>query len=112
RDGSTVLLDTNSVITVEYRRKQRDVTLRQGQAQFSVASQPSRPFIVHAGRGSVRAVGTEFQVRKIRDTVQVTLLEGIVAVDAPRTSDRQARRTRLQPGDQLRFDANGLWSRS
>lgn len=111
-DGSTVLLDTNSAITVEYRRKQRDVTLQRGQAQFSVASQPDRPFIVHAGSGSVRAVGTEFQVRRIRDTVQVTLLEGIVAVNASPAPDGQARHTRLQPGDQLRFDARGLWARS
>src|SRR3546814_951836 len=62
-DGSRVRLDTNSALVVRYSRKHRDVVLERGRAQFDVAHAPQRPFTVHAGPGTVRAVGTQFQVR-------------------------------------------------
>src|SRR3546814_6073782 len=60
-DGSRVRLDTNSALVVRYSRKHRDVVLERGRAQFDVAHAPQRPFTVHAGPGTVRAVGTQFQ---------------------------------------------------
>src|SRR3546814_12347546 len=62
-DGSRVRLDTNSALVVRYSRKHRDVVLERGRAQFDVAHAPQRPFTVHAGPGTVRAVGTQFQVQ-------------------------------------------------
>src|SRR3546814_4203377 len=70
-DGSRVRLDTNSALVVRYSRKHRDVVLERGRAQFDVAHAPQRPFTVHAGPGTVRAVGTQFQVRHQDDAVQV-----------------------------------------
>ncbi len=110
-DGSTVLLDTGSAITVQYRRKQRDVVLERGQAQFTVASQPARPFTVHARGGAVRAVGTRFQVRADHASVQVTLLEGKVQVSGPAPSSGAASTAMLAPGEQLRYGDDGLWDR-
>ncbi len=110
-DGSVVLLDTASAITVRYRRKQRDVVLEQGQAQFTVASQPSRPFIVHARGGTVRAVGTRFQVRADPAWVQVTLLEGKVQVNAPVPRPGPDHSAVLVPGEQLRYGEQGQWER-
>jgi len=110
-DGSMVLLDTASVVAVQYRRKQREVVLEQGQAQFIVASQPSRPFIVHARGGVVRAIGTRFQVRSDPDWVQVTLLEGKVEVNAPPPASGAAAAAVLVPGEQLRYGPGGRWER-
>lgn len=110
-DGSRVLLDTDSAVSVRYGRRQRDVLLERGQAEFTVAPAPRRPFVVHADGGAVRAVGTRFQVRRHADSVRVSLLEGAVTVTAPPAADAQ-RSTTLAPGEELRFDAGRLWARS
>ena len=111
-DGSRVELDTDSVIAVRYGRRSRGVVLLQGRAQFDVAHAPQRPFTVEAGEGSVRAIGTRFQVRRQREAVQVTLLEGSVAVQAPAPmAGHQARSATLSPGETLRYGPQGVWQR-
>ena len=105
-DGSVALLDTDSALTVRYSRLRRDVTLERGRAQFSVAHQPQRPFLVHTDLGTVRAIGTHFQVRKRADSVEVMLMEGVVEVSAA-TGDGKTRVTTLAPGEQLDLDADG-----
>ena len=108
-DGSTVVLDTDSELTVIYSRKQRDLVLLRGRAQFSVASQPQRPFVVESGGGAVRAVGTQFQVRKRDADVLVTLLEGVVTVSTVAASPDAAERiATLAAGEQLSFDDRQL----
>ena len=60
--------------------------LLDGQASFKVAKDAERPFIVFAGEGSIRALGTEFDVYKSPDGVRVTLIEGRVRVASVETS--------------------------
>lgn len=94
-DGSTVELNTDTELRVAYTRTARDLELRRGEAYFEVAHDADRPFVVKAGHGAVRAVGTGFAVEmKPNDVVAVTVTEGIVAVthDAQREPD-----TSLQP---------------
>ena len=79
-DGSTMLLNTLTTIEVAYSAAERRVLLQDGQAAFDVEADPMRPFIVVAGEEIIRALGTEFEVRKSGDKVTVTLLEGKVAV--------------------------------
>jgi transmembrane sensor len=82
-DGSVVTLNTSSKISVRFSRGQRKVELLEGQANFSVAKDAARPFIVSAGGGETLAVGTEFDVyRRTLDTL-VTLIEGRVNVTSP-----------------------------
>jgi transmembrane sensor len=109
-DGSVALLDTDSALAVHYSRLRREVTLERGRAQFSVARQPQRPFLVHTDLGTVRALGTHFQVRKRADSVEVTLMEGSVEVSAA-AGDGKTRVTRLAPGEQLDLDAGGHWDK-
>lgn len=81
-DGSTVTLNTNSRIEVDFDEGQRDVALIRGQALFEVAKDPARPFIVEAGNQRITAIGTAFDVRFDKgDEVKVVLVEGRVAVD-------------------------------
>lgn len=110
-DGSHIQLDTNSAVIVRYSRKQRDVVLERGRAQFDVAHVPQRPFTVHAGAGAVRALGTAFQVRHQAEAVQVVLLEGAVRVEAPAgDGSGSPRSVTMSPGQRLAFDAGGLWA--
>jgi len=62
-DGSVITLNTNSHIDVDFTKAQRTVRLLKGEALFTVAKDASRPFVVVADNGIVRAVGTEFSVR-------------------------------------------------
>lgn len=114
-DGSTLLLDTDTTLVARYSKTQRLVELEAGQASFSVASEPERRFRVRAGGGTVTAVGTHFLVRTgaVSPDTTVTLLEGRVRVEGPRSvADGQSPAT-LSPGDQLRFDrSGGLWAKT
>jgi transmembrane sensor len=80
-DGSTMLLNTASHVIVTFE-KTREVHLISGEGLFEVAKDPARPFIVHTGTVSVRAVGTMFGVRAGDQHVDVTVTEGVVEVTA------------------------------
>ncbi len=80
-DGSVVLLNTNSIVAYDLRPHERDLYLRKGEAHFQVAHDRSRPFIVHAGDTTVRAVGTQFDVHVLAGNhVDVLVDEGRVEV--------------------------------
>ncbi|KAK0361209.1 hypothetical protein LTR94_024265 [Friedmanniomyces endolithicus] len=96
-DGSRIHLDTDTQLKVRYGDGERRILLERGQALFSVAHDPERPFTVQAGHAEVTALGTVFDVRRETTGARVTLVEGVVSVKA--TS--QASTWRLAPGDQL-----------
>ena len=80
-DGSVVELNTNSALRVPKWGERRTVYLERGEAHFKVARDSSRPFYVRAGTTVVRAVGTEFDVRRyIGDSTRVVVSEGKVAI--------------------------------
>ncbi len=79
-DGSVVYLNTDSAVMVEYRERERRVTLKSGEAVFEVAHDRVRPFRVFAGHAQVVAVGTRFDVRLQEDATTVTVAEGRVEV--------------------------------
>lgn len=92
RDGSKLNLNARSRARVRFTERERSVDLLEGQALFSVAKDPARPFVVYSGATQVRAVGTEFDVyRKAAGSV-VTVIEGRVAVVA--TPDERSARAR------------------
>lgn len=90
-DRSTVELNTDTELVVTYSDRARTIELRRGEAFFDVAHDESRPFVVEAGRGAIRAVGTGFVVRVQNQAVKVTVTEGIVEVthESHDHSDRQ-----------------------
>jgi len=79
-DGSTIELNALSTVRVRLSHKERDIDLTEGQALFYVAKDPARPFIVHSGTTTVRAVGTQFDVYRKENGTVVTVVEGRVAV--------------------------------
>ena len=107
-DGSSVTLDTNTIVVTRISRSARRLTLVRGRARFDVAHDPSRPFVVAAGDAFVAARGTLFDVslnpgRK----VAVTLIRGIVDVQGPVESTLLhaglRTRARLVAGQQIAF---------
>ncbi len=79
-DGSSVLLNTDSLLRVVLSRHLRHIELVRGEALFSVSHDPDRPFEVHALQGVTTAVGTQFDVEITRGGAAVSVLEGTVTV--------------------------------
>lgn len=113
-DGSTIEVNTDSQIRVEFADNQRSVYLLRGQAVFDVAHDESRPFVVFAGDRRVTALGTLFEVRMDRASTEVTLLEGKVRVDEIALTDKTvavepAASVELKPGERF-VSADGAMS--
>jgi len=81
-DGSTVNLDTDTAITVAIDDGRRVATLDHGRAIFDIRHEPSRPFIVNAGRRRIHVLGTRFEVSTLDDSLSVTVARGRVGVTA------------------------------
>jgi transmembrane sensor len=82
-DGSVVELNVGAHVVPAYTPAERHVRLVVGEAHFTVAKNPDRPFIVEANGVAVRAVGTAFDVRIAARSVEVLVTEGIVQVRHP-----------------------------
>jgi transmembrane sensor len=85
-DGSAMTLNTQTQVRVQYTRERRDIHLIQGEALFTVAHDPRRPFTVEAGKWTAVAVGTAFSVHRLdAATTDITVTEGVVEM---RRADR------------------------
>lgn len=96
-DHSQVVLDARTRLRVRFSADARTVELLEGQAQFSVAKDPSRPFKVEAGARTIVAVGTVFDIAYIDREIQVAMVEGRVAV-LPRGQDGSASAAKSDAG--------------
>lgn len=83
-DGSIVELNLGSQAFVEFNKDLRRVSLASGEAHFTIAKDPDRPFVVEANGVVVQAVGTIFNVQIEEDSVNVLVTEGRVRVGASR----------------------------
>jgi transmembrane sensor len=93
-DGSTVLLDTDTAIALDWTPSRRLIRLRHGRAVFTVAPDAARPFEVKTGPAVVRALGTVFEVSEsAAGAIAVTVQEHAVSVrlaDGPTDSAQAA----------------------
>lgn len=92
-DGSRLELNTDSQALVHYSRHVRVIRLLRGQAVFTVALDPGRPFDVIVGNGRVRDISTQFEVRRRTGRTTVAVLDGAVEV-SPGPGRPAARLTR------------------
>jgi transmembrane sensor len=83
-DGSSVRLNTDSVMSVSYSKEARAVRLAEGEAYFVVAHDSDKPFVVVVGRFAVQAVGTAFSVHVIDEGVDLTVTDGRIEVTSLR----------------------------
>lgn len=112
-DGSTITLNTDTLLSVVMTGGARRLFLEKGEAYFNVAKDKTRPFVVATGNGFIRAVGTAFNIRH-RDNkkVHVTVYEGRVEVDAgavlvgPETAEKIPRF--LDAGEQITYGGSAV----
>lgn len=102
-DGSRVRLNGDSALAEDFDASIRRVRLLKGQAYFDVAKDASRPFVVEADGGEVRALGTAFDVNLVGSHSEVTVIESSVLVSAGVGNGRAL----LQPGDRIIYDRDG-----
>ncbi len=93
-DGSRVLLNTDSTLSVDFTAGRRLVTLSRGEAFFTVARDPARPFVVAAATARAEALGTAFGVRLDTAAVDVAVATGLVGLG----------NAQLKAGESGRFD--------
>lgn len=105
-DGTQLQLDAESALTVRLGATRRVAILERGRAEFAVAHDPRRPFLVRAAGNTIRDIGTLFQVSRDEHGVTVGLLEGKVAVSG--SSDSRPWTSELEPAQQLHIDGRGL----
>lgn len=103
-DGSSIHLNTDSLVKVELGAERRMVHLERGEVLCDVAHDARRPFIVSAGETEVAALGTRFSVYRAPQQTRVTVVEGRVAVVPSRAIGAPAdRQTVVKAGEQLRL---------
>lgn len=79
-DGTQVFLDTDTRIRVNFSSVLRSVELDRGRANFRVAPDAKRPFVVRAADREIVATRTTFDVRRDGDRVSVVLIAGRAAL--------------------------------
>ncbi|WP_025855353.1 FecR domain-containing protein [Pseudomonas sp. CHM02] len=78
-DGSTLYVNANTRVRVDFTAHQRIVHLDKGQVYIEVAADKERPLYVQAGEANVRVVGTGFDVRRSQQQLVVSVAHGQVA---------------------------------
>lgn len=80
-DGSKIWLNADSKLSYpeQFGPRSREVFLT-GEAFFQVSSNPGKPFIVHLNKGTIRVIGTSFNVRAYdNEPVKTSVSTGKVA---------------------------------
>lgn len=89
-DGTLVILNAGSVVSYrnDFSSTNRNISLS-GEAYFNVARNEAIPFIVNAGSVSIKALGTEFNVKAYADEniIETTLITGKINITCEGTGD-------------------------
>lgn len=114
-DGSRLMVDADTRVSISQYRDRREVTLWRGQVFFEVAKDAERPFVVLAGPARVTVLGTRFVVRYQAieadgQATQVRVEEGRVRVGlalTPHEGRTAIHELELVGGQALRVSADG-----
>ncbi|KJK16657.1 FecR domain-containing protein [Pseudomonas sp. NPDC087612] len=102
QDGSQLHLNTATAVDIHYSGQLRELRLLSGEILIETAKDAlARPFIVHTGEGSIRALGTRFIVRRDAGRTRVSVQEHAVQV---RCSADLLTPVRVEAGQQLSFE--------
>ncbi len=80
-DGTVVRLGPQSRLQLNRGSAGRTVSF-QGRAFFAVAHDPSKPFEIETAAGSVRVLGTRFDLAVDQEDLRVSVVEGVVKLEA------------------------------
>lgn len=84
-DGTSLQLNTDSLVAVEYSLLRRRLVLQRGEILVATGRDIEAPFgrrrfLVAAERAQLEAIGTRFNVRLLSDETHLAVVEGAVAV--------------------------------
>jgi len=105
-DGSSVEMNTDTVLRFADKGKTRIVWLDKGEAFFNVRHNDTHPFIVMVGNHRVTDLGTKFLIRSEPKRLKVLLVEGSIRFDAP--DGRMREPLLLAPGDSVTAKENTI----
>ena len=80
-DGSTLTLNTDSLIDIRISATSREIGLHRGEVLLDVVDDPDRPFRVTSHDVTVEAVGTRFSVYRRPEDTLVAVVEGRVVIN-------------------------------
>jgi transmembrane sensor len=103
-DGSSILLNSASAVSVDFSDNRRLITLHRGEAFFKATADGKRPFVVKTEAGEVQALGTAFDVKSQEGDVGVTVFEHAVKI----TTAGGEIKERLSEAEQLVFSRNHI----
>ncbi|MCC6141414.1 MAG: FecR family protein [Nitrospira sp.] len=106
-DGSTVTMNTDTAVAVEFTPARRAVIVREGEALVAVAHGDKRRFDVLSGGRVIRDIGTQFVVRRQDRSVRVTVVEGAVEVQRFEEGALDQSWQVLMAGQQLSYGPQG-----
>lgn len=105
-DNVSIRMNTQTSIAVQHEGDGDRIELIAGEAFFAAPSEARRSLTVFAATGRAIASGARFDVRhnngRMGATVCVTCFEGAVRIE------QRADAATLGPGQQVRYDANGI----
>jgi ferric-dicitrate binding protein FerR (iron transport regulator) len=101
-DGSLVWLKGESFLQAPstFSDNTRNVIL-QGEALFEVAKDAQHPFVIQCGEITTTVLGTSFNIKSLRNSIELTVLTGKVSL----TSDHDAKGTIVLPNEKVIYDA-------
>ena len=105
-DGSQIALNTDTELSVQYTDEARTVKLHHGEALFTVIHNRVKPFVVTAANGTIKDIGTRFNVYQQAQQVSVTVLEGEVSITTANNSTAHS----VKANQQLSYNNNGQLS--
>lgn len=103
-DGTVLDIAPHSQLTVFFTPDKRQVLQGEGAAYFAVAKDKKRPFEVRLDQARVVAVGTEFNIDRDPELIDITVYEGAVQVQATAAGPTVL----LKSGERIRIQQNIL----
>lgn len=103
-DGSTLTLNTDSVVDIRFNAQVRELHLVRGEILLSTAADP-RPFRVATAQGWLRPLGTRFAVREYPDRSRLEVFQGAVEI-RPRDATGPGRT--VQAGERAFYHRAGI----
>jgi len=109
-DGSKIWLNADSKIKypASFAGRLREVYLT-GEAFFEVTKNPQKPFVIHLSKGTVKVLGTSFNIRAYENekVIETSVATGRVAfIPAPSTTIQQPDTIFITPNNKVRYSLN------
>ena len=106
-DGSTLILNTDSAVDINYDHELRRIHLHKGELHIDVAHNKEIPLQVIVNDKVIQAVGTAFNVQYVNDSVELIVTDGVVQLGQQASTEKSALPVlvdrQLSEGQQVQF---------